>query len=81
MFQFIPGVLLKQLYTRSSLQNTPTGFTFTLKNRLADAQFTGLQRARIDGIDYPADTFQLIPDTGEEVAVAAISPDRPLPFP
>lgn len=81
MFQFIPGVLLKQLYTRSSLQNTPTGFTFTLKNRLADAQFTGLQRARIDGIDYPAEAFQLIPDTGEAVTVAAISPTRPLPFP
>lgn len=42
MFRFIPNVLLKQLYNRSSLYNTPDGFTFSLKNRLADARFTGL---------------------------------------
>ncbi|MFD2569340.1 hydroxymethylglutaryl-CoA reductase [Spirosoma soli] len=81
MFQFIPNVLLKQLYTRNSLRNTTGGFTFSLKNRLADAKFTGLQRARIDGQDYPADAFTLQPDGGEAVAVQAISDASPLAFP
>ncbi len=81
MFRFLPNALLKQLYTRNSLRNTTDGFTFSLKNRLSDARFTGLQRARIDGRDYPADAFVLEPDGGEPVAVNAISVQSPLAFP
>ena len=81
MFKFLPNVLLKQLYTRNSLRNTPDGFVFSLKNRLSDARFTGLKRARIDGHDYPADAFALETDAGETVAVANISAQQPLAFP
>ncbi|RYC70572.1 hydroxymethylglutaryl-CoA reductase [Spirosoma sordidisoli] len=81
MFRFLPNVLLKQLYTRKSLRNTATGFTFILKNRLSDAQFTGLERARINGRDYPASAFLLETDGGEEVLVDAISAATPLAFP
>jgi len=81
MFRFLPNVLLKQLYTRKSLRNTATGFTFSLKNRLSDAQFTGLERARINGRDYPASAFLLETDGGEEVPVDAISAATPLAFP
>ncbi|GAB3886160.1 hydroxymethylglutaryl-CoA reductase [Spirosoma agri] len=81
MFRFIPNVLLKQLFTRNSLRNTPDGFAFSLKNRLSDARFTGLQRARIDGRDYPAEAFTLTPDGGEAIAVSAISAQQPLAFP
>ncbi len=80
MFRFIPNVLLKQLYTRNSLRNTPEGFTFSLKNRLSDARFIGLQRARIDNHDYPADAFTLETDGGEVVAVNDISAQNPLVF-
>ncbi|QDK81412.1 hydroxymethylglutaryl-CoA reductase [Spirosoma sp. KCTC 42546] len=81
MFRFIPNVLLKQLYTRSSLHNTPTGFTFSLKNRLADAQFTGLTQVRIDGQIYPPEAFTLELDGNEAVRVSAISNSNPLAFP
>lgn len=81
MFRFLPNVLLKQLYTRNSLRNTVDGFTFALKNRLSDARFTGLQRAQIDGRDYPADLFTLEPDGGEAIAVGDISAQNPLAFP
>lgn len=37
MFRFLPNRLLKPLYTRNSLRNTPDGFIFSLKNRLATA--------------------------------------------
>ena len=81
MFRFIPNVLLKQLYTRRSLRNTPTGFTFSLKNRLADAQFTGLTQVRIDGQVYPADAFTLELEGEEAIRVSAISTTNPLKFP
>lgn len=80
MFRFIPNVLLKQLYTRNSLRNTTDGFEFALKNRLADARFTGLQRASIDGHDYPADAFVVEPDGGHTIAVGDISEQNPLVF-
>ncbi len=81
MFKFLPNVLLKQLYTRNSLRNTPGGFAFSLKNRLSDARFTGLERARIDGYEYPADAFVLETDAGDVVAVTDISAQQPLAFP
>ncbi|WP_266368888.1 hydroxymethylglutaryl-CoA reductase [Tellurirhabdus rosea] len=81
MFKFLPNALLKQLYTRNSLRNTSDGFAFSLKNRLADARFTGLQKALIDGREYPAAAFTLEPDGGEAVALTAISASQPLSFP
>lgn len=81
MFRLIPAILLKQLYTRNSLRNTATGFTFSLKNRLADAKFTGLAQIRIDGQTYPAEAFQLQVDGSDTIFVNSISPARPLDFP
>lgn len=80
MFKFIPGVLLKQLYTRNSLRNTSDGVTFLLKNRLADARFIGLQQARIDGREYPAERFELQLDGEPPLNVSDISSQNPLPF-
>lgn len=81
MFRFLPNVLLRQLYTRNSLRNTPDGFVFSLKNRLSDARFTGLERARIDGHEYPARAFVLEPDGSDPVALSAVSVENPLAFP
>lgn len=81
VFRFIPQVLLRQLYTRNSLRNTPDGFSFLLKNRLSDARFTGLQRACIDGREYPADAFRLEGDGGALIPLRDISVGQPLSFP
>ena len=81
MFQFIPSILLKRLYTRNSLRNTDTGFTFSLKNRLADATFTGLALIKIDGQAYPAEAFRLELDGQEALPVSDISASQPLAFP
>lgn len=81
MFRIIPNVLLKQLYNRNSLYNTPDGFTFSLKNRLADARFTGLSQIRIDGQDYPAEAFRLELDGQPAIRVDQISAATPLHFP
>ncbi|HEV7349722.1 hydroxymethylglutaryl-CoA reductase [Telluribacter sp.] len=81
MFRFLPNVLLKQLYNRNSLRNTADGFSFSLKNRLADAKFTGLHRALIDGQEYSADLFSLETEEGNIVQVGVISEESPLAFP
>jgi len=44
----IPSLLLKQLYTFGSLQNTNEGVQFAIKNRLSDAQLVGLSAVKID---------------------------------
>ena len=50
----IPSMLLKQLYTRDSLSNTPEGVRFSLKNRLSDAVVTKLIWVKIDDQQLPA---------------------------
>lgn len=49
----IPSMLLKQLYTRDSLRNTPEGVRFSLKNRLSDATLTSLQSVKFDDKEVP----------------------------
>ena len=47
----MPGVLafiLRRLYVRGSLQNTPTGWSFTLKNSLGSGYAHGLVPLRVD---------------------------------
>lgn len=46
---FIPKVLLKRLYTFSSLTNTPQGLSFSIKNRLSDCEFVALNGLKIAG--------------------------------
>ena len=50
----IPSMLLKQLYTRDSLENTPDGVRFSLKNRLSDTVVTRLTYVKIDDKQVPA---------------------------
>jgi hydroxymethylglutaryl-CoA reductase (NADPH) len=45
----IPSLVLKQLFNHGSLENTPDGVIFGLKNRLSDAVVTGIREISIDG--------------------------------
>ncbi|MEO1054281.1 MAG: hydroxymethylglutaryl-CoA reductase [Bacteroidota bacterium] len=51
--KFIPEALLKNLYTRGSLQNEPEGFSFKIKNRLASAQLVALLELEVNGTPIP----------------------------
>ena len=44
----VPQLLLRQLYTNGSLQNTQEGIRFSLKNRLADARLLSVKEICID---------------------------------
>ena len=49
----IPSLILKQLYTLGSLENTPDGVRFGLKNRLSDAILTEILAISIDDRAVP----------------------------
>jgi hydroxymethylglutaryl-CoA reductase (NADPH) len=63
----IPSLILKRLHTYGSLKNSADGVTFSVKNRLSDAELTGLSRIRIDGNDVPLEAITLIVADGTEL--------------
>ncbi|MGE0487951.1 MAG: hydroxymethylglutaryl-CoA reductase [Vulcanimicrobiota bacterium] len=46
---FIPSLVLRKLYQRSSLRNTHRGVAFSLKNRLGEVMVLGVESFRLDG--------------------------------
>ncbi|MFM8320043.1 MAG: hydroxymethylglutaryl-CoA reductase [Chloroflexota bacterium] len=78
---FIPSMLLKRLYTFSSLKNTPDGVQFSVKNRLSDAHLTGISGLKINGSPLPLDRTQFRLADGRCVLANQISLAAPLAFP
>ena len=77
----IPSMLLKRLYTFSSLKNVPGGVQFSVKNRLSDASLMGITRISINKVDVPWDMFTLETIDGEKYTPGDITPESPLQFP
>ena len=77
----IPSMLLKQLYTFGSLQNVPTGIRFALKNRLSDAQLTGLTSIKINGAEVPRERLSFDLGEGHLVPPDYATEAEPLAFP
>ncbi|MFB6229535.1 MAG: hydroxymethylglutaryl-CoA reductase [Salinibacter sp.] len=78
---FVPGALLKRLYTFGSLENTDRGVEFALKNRLKDATLTGLHDVKINGDSIPLDKVHLFMGEGETYSADEISDDSAIDFP
>jgi hydroxymethylglutaryl-CoA reductase (NADPH) len=76
----VPSLVLKQLYTYGSLEDTPDGVVFALKNRLSDAVVTGILEIAIDGKALPLD--DLVFTIGDaSFKPGEVSPDHPIAFP
>jgi hydroxymethylglutaryl-CoA reductase (NADPH) len=75
---FVPSMLLRQLYTFGSLKNTDDGVAFSIKNRLGDAEFTGLRSVRVAGRDVPLERVRIRHGDGEVRGSELV--DSPLPF-
>ncbi len=54
---FIPKLILKQLYTFSSLKNVSQGLEFSIKNRLTDVRLIGISSIRIAEKEIPIKIF------------------------
>ena len=77
----IPSLVLKQLHTFGSLSNTAYGVKFTLKNRLSDAQLTGIHRISIAGKEVPLAQVELDNGDGRVLTPGNIGKEAPLDFP
>ena len=49
----VPSFLLRQLYVKGSLKNTPDGFQFELMNRLGSGYARKVFPLSVDGVDAP----------------------------
>ena len=77
----IPSLILKQLYTFGSLENTDQGVRFGLKNRLSDATLTGLRALRLDGRDIALSQVVLELGAGVSVRAVDLTAESAVPFP
>ena len=77
----IPSLVLKQLYTFGSLENTGGGVRFAMKNRLSDATLNGLERVTIDGRELPLAAIRVDLGHGQHIAASAVSEASPVAFP
>ena len=78
---FIPKLLLRKLYTYSSLKNIEDGLEFSIKNRLSDATLTKLNHVSINETKYSPDKVKLDLGEGEPLPADKINKDNPIDFP
>ena len=76
----VPSLILKQLYTFGSLENTANGVKFSLKNRLSDAKVTQVSGLSIGNHKVSMDQVKLVIE-GETFSPKNISTTTPAEFP
>ncbi len=62
----VPAFILRRLYVKGSLQNTNTGWSFTLKNSLGSGYAKGMQPLKIDDRELPMTAASFHQD-GEDI--------------
>lgn len=79
--KLFPSFLLKQLYTRKSLQRHRDVFTFHLKNRLKDARLTQVKDIRINKQPVPLEKIYVLDEQDRKVYAPDINSGKVLDFP
>ena len=72
----VPNFLLRRLYVKYSLRNTPQGFEFTLKNALGSGYARGMLPITVDDEEVPIGRCFFHTD-GRTVPFVEVSPDNP----
>ena len=70
----VPGFLLRRLYQKGSLANTPGGIEFRLENRLGSGYAQGMAPLVIDDAEIPLQDTAFVLD-GAATPFSAISKD------
>lgn len=78
---FVPTMLLKQLYTRGSLSNTDSGFSFSLKNRLKNATINELISIKVNGNKFTPDSISVQIGNNEILSARELNTLGSLDFP
>ena len=76
----VPAFLLKKLYVKGSLKNTPEGFQLTIQNTLAPATIVGLVPLQVDGVDHALEKTKITLPDGTQVSPSEVSADSPRRF-
>ena len=71
----VPGFLLRRLYVKQSLKNTPDGFEFELMNQLGSGYSHGVHPIAVDGVEIPIDSAVFDLD-GDVIPFSEVSRDR-----
>lgn len=72
----VPAFLLKRLYVKGSLKNTPDGFALSLKNTLGSGYAQALLPLKVDGEDVPL-TQSFFHHAGKPIPFTEVSVDKP----
>src|SRR4051812_14109973 len=75
----VPSFMLKKLYKKGSLRQSPEGLEFTLENSLSTANLTKLEQVTVDGTVYGADQVEVLVD-GTVKPATDFSNEAPLTF-
>ena len=73
----VPAFLLRRLYVKRSLKNTPDGFEFQLMNRLGSGYSHGVHPLTVDGDELPIDASEFDLE-GDVISFSEVSNDRTL---
>jgi hydroxymethylglutaryl-CoA reductase (NADPH) len=76
----VPSFLLKRLYVKGSLKNTPDGFQFELKNSLGSGYGNELLPLALDGVDLSREDCYYSAG-GEMVPFTDVSREKPFTLP
>jgi len=76
----LPNFILKRLYVKESLLNTPDGYQFSLRNSLGAGTVVGIQGLDIDGTALPVSGIAIVPPVGVPREAAGVNPTSPLPL-
>ena len=71
----VPGFLLRRLYVKQSLRNTPEGFQFEIKNSLGSGYAHRLMPLTVDGSEVPISQAFFILD-GSQTAFVDVSKEN-----
>ena len=71
----VPGFLLRRLYVKQSLRNTPDGFEFEIRNRLGSGYAHRLMPLAVDGTELPLNETYFVLD-GDTTAFAEVSKEN-----
>ena len=77
----IPSLVLKQLYNFNSLCNVEGAVKFSLKNRLSDAQLTGIRSVKIGETEVPLAAISILIGDDKNVNPTQINESNPIDFP
>ncbi len=76
----IPASLLRRLYVKRSLKNTPDGFEFHMRNQLGSGYAHAVHPLTLDGGELPIDAAEFDLD-GDIIPFSEVSNDRTLALP